>query len=93
MLVHTPSAELKVLGTQFNVDALFESTRLTVNKGRVRLKRLTDGREVDVTAKYEVTASMEDQDGLPLSARRRAVSVWKSALRTDVIRGKWLSDH
>ena len=93
MLVHTPSAELKVLGTQFNVDALFESTRLTVNKGRVRLKRLTDGREVDVTAKYEVTASMEGQDGLPLSTRGRAVSVWKSALRTDVVRGKWLSDH
>lgn len=93
LLVHTPSAELMVLGTQFNVDALPDSTRLAVNKGRVRLKRLTDGREVDVPAKYEVTASMEDLNGLPLSARGRAVSIWKSDLGTDVVRGKWLSDH
>lgn len=93
MLVHTPVAELRVLGTQFNVDALPEATRLTVNEGRVRLKRLTDGREVDVPARNEVTASLEDQNGLPLSVRGRAVSVWKSDLRADVVRGKWLSDH
>ncbi|MGZ0171907.1 MAG: FecR domain-containing protein [Planctomycetales bacterium] len=93
MLVHTPSAELKVLGTQFNVDALPEATRLAVNEGRVRLKRLTDGKEIVVPAKHEVTASMEDQNGLPLNARARAVSVWKSDLREDVVRGKWLSDH
>ncbi len=93
MLVHTTTAELRVLGTQFNVDALPEATRLTVNEGRVRLKRLRDGREVDVPAKHEVTASLKDQNGLPLSVRGRAVSVWKSNLRVDVIRGKWLSDH
>lgn len=93
MLVHTPSAELKVLGTQFNVDALTESTRLAVNEGSVRLKRLTDGKEIVVPAKHAVTASMEDQNGLPLSARARAVSVWKSDLRTDVVLGKWRSDH
>lgn len=92
MLVHTPSAELKVLGTQFNVDALPDATRLAVNEGLVRLKRLTDGKEVDVPARHEVTASMEDLNGLPLSERGKAVSVWKSDLRTDVVRGKWISD-
>ncbi|GAB5405236.1 MAG: hypothetical protein Aurels2KO_34670 [Aureliella sp.] len=91
MLVHTPTAELKVLGTQFNVDAQPETTRLTVNEGRVRLKRLADGKEVDVPAEHEVTASLEEQTELPVSERGSAVSSWKSDLEADVVRGKWVS--
>jgi len=93
MLVYTPTAELKVVGTQFNVDALADSTRLAVNEGRVRLKRLVDGKEVDVPAHYEVRASMQDENGLLVNERSEAVSVWKSNLKKDVVCGKWVSDH
>lgn len=92
MLVYTSSAELKVLGTQFNVDALADATRLAVNAGRVRLTRLTDGKEVDVPARHAVMVSMQDPDGLPLKKQVDAVPTWKSDLKADVIRGKWASD-
>jgi len=93
MLVHTPTAELKIIGTQFNVDALADSTRLAVNEGRVRLKRLVDGKEVDVPAHHEVRASMQDENGMSVNERSEAVSVWKSDLKNDVVSGKWISDH
>ncbi len=92
MLVHTPSADLEVLGTQFNVVALPEATQLAVNEGRVRLKRLSDGKEVDVPARHEVTASISDVNGLSLSERGTAVSVWKSDLKADVVHGKWVPE-
>jgi hypothetical protein len=39
-----------VLGTQFNLDAEASATTLAVNKGLVRLTRLTDGKVVEVPA-------------------------------------------
>lgn len=91
MLVLTPSAQLNVLGTQFNVDAQSESTRLVVNKGRVRLKRNTDGKEVDVEAQHSITTSINKQDGLVPVQRAEAISGWKSDLEADVVHGKWVS--
>ena len=91
MLVHTPSAELTVLGTQFDVEAVSESTRLTVNEGQVRLKRLTDGKEVDVPAQQSLLASLEDQNGLLPGKRNTPVTVWQSDLGDDVVLGKWVS--
>ena len=92
LLIRTPSAELTVLGTQFDVETESESTRLTVNQGRVRLKRLTDGSEIDVPASQTILASLQDQDGLTPSARQTPVTVWQSDLRNDVVHGKWFSD-
>jgi len=91
MLVHTPSAELKILGTRFHVEARPETTRLTVHEGQVRLKRVTDGRTVDVPAQQSVTASLGDEDRLPLSVGQPPVTVWQSDLRADVICGQWNS--
>lgn len=91
LLVHTPSAELTVLGTQFNVETVSETTRLTVNQGRVRLKRLTDGKVVEVPAQQSVLASLENQNGLSPRKRNSPVTDWQSDLRKDVVRGKWLS--
>ena len=76
-----------VLGTQFDVETESESTRLTVNQGRVRLKRLTDGSEIDVPASQTILASLQDQDGLTPSARQTPVTVWQSDLRNDVVHG------
>lgn len=91
MLLYTPTAELKVLGTQFDVEAFPAATRLTVNEGHVRLVRLTDGAQVDVPAHQSVTASMDDQNFLSPRERGAPTSVWTSDLQTDVVYGKWIS--
>ena len=57
MLVHTRSAVLEVLGTQFEVEAAIASTMLNVSEGKVRVRRLTDGSTVDVPAKHRVIAA------------------------------------
>ena len=91
MLVLTPSAELNVLGTQFSVDAQSESTRLVVTEGRVRLKRNTDGKQVDVEAQHAITTSISQQDGLVPVQRADATPAWRSDLESDVVFGKWVS--
>jgi ferric-dicitrate binding protein FerR (iron transport regulator) len=68
MLIHTRSALLKVLGTRFDVDAGLTSTVLNVGEGTVRVKRLSDGREVDVPAKHRVTADA-DQELTPVGSK------------------------
>ncbi len=50
LLIHTPGAEMQVLGTQLAVSADNEVSELGVRRGRVVLKRLTDGASVDVVA-------------------------------------------
>ena len=89
MLIHTPCALLKVLGTQFDVEAGLTSTILNVSEGKVRVKRLSDGSEVDVPAKHRVIAS----DGREMTPQRVPDSVhdWKSDLHLgpDDTYGKW----
>ena len=89
MLIHTRSALLKVLGTRFDVEADLASTVLTVSEGKVRFKRLSDGREVDVPAKHHVTTDTADE--LTPTLLQSSVAVWKSQLQ---LRrggyGKWL---
>ncbi|MDG1873493.1 MAG: FecR family protein [Mariniblastus sp.] len=92
LLVYTEAAELKVLGTQFNVEANTEATNLVVNEGLVRLKRLTDGKQVEVPAHQSVMASLEDQNGLSPSQREAPLTVWQSDLRSDVVHGMWVSN-
>ena len=78
MLIHTPSALLEVLGTQFDVEARLDSTRLNVTEGKVRVRRLSDGREVDVPAKHRVIA--EGDGDLALQRLPESVNHWKSQL-------------
>jgi len=70
MLIHTPSTLLEVLGTQFNVEARLASTTLTVTEGAVRMRRLSDRREVDVPAKHRVIAE-GDGDLAPQGCQNR----------------------
>ena len=89
MLIHTPSTLLKVLGTQFDIEASQTSTMLTVAEGEVRVRRLSDGREVDVPARHRVIA--EGGGDLMAQPVPESVSHWKSLLH---LRpggyGKWL---
>ncbi|MEO2032212.1 MAG: FecR family protein [Planctomycetaceae bacterium] len=89
MLIHTRSALLMVLGTQFDVEAGLTSTVLNVSKGSVRVKRLSDGSEVDVPAKHRVIAGADRE----LTPERIPDSVhyWKTQLDrgSEDIFGKW----
>ncbi len=90
MLIHTPSAVLRVLGTQFDVEAELDSTAIHVSEGRVQVRRLSDGRTVEVPAKHRVVTSSDgDMSAAPVPD---AVYDWKSRLHlgpTDPY-GKWL---
>ncbi len=90
MLIHTRSAMLEVLGTQFKVEAGLTSTMLNVNEGKVRVKRLSDGNTVDVLAKHRLIATA-DQDMSPVAVPD-SVSQWKSQLQLGPATGlgKWL---
>jgi len=59
MLIHTPSAVLTVIGTQLEVEAGPESTRLYVREGKVRVRRVHDGVTVDVAANHRVVAAAD----------------------------------
>jgi hypothetical protein len=89
MLIHTPSTLLEVLGTQFDVEASLASTMLNVTEGKVRVRRLSDGREVDVPAKHRVIA--EGDGDLTPQPVPESVNHWKSQLHLRPgCYGKWL---
>ena len=93
MLIHTPSALLEVLGTQFDVEASMASTMLNVSEGKVRLKRLGDGREVDVPEKHRVIA--EGDGAMTPELVPDSIHHWKSQLNLGQAKawgnyGKWL---
>lgn len=89
MLVHTRSAMLEVLGTQFEVEAGPSSTVLDVSQGVVRLKRLSDGNTVDVPARHRAIADADRDVAAVLVPD--SVSHWKSQLHRgpDGTQGKW----
>ena len=89
MLIHTPSTLLKVLGTQFDVEASMGCTVLNVTEVKVRMRQLTDGREVDVPAKHRVIA--EGGGELTLQSVSESVNHWNSQLHLRPgSYGKWL---
>ena len=59
MLIHTPAAVLEVIGTQFDVEAEAESTMLYVREGKVQVRRVGDGKTVDVPAGHRVVATAD----------------------------------
>lgn len=58
MVLETPTAEVKVLGTTFLLAATPTASRVEVSEGRVRMTRLSDGASVDVSAaRYAVATA------------------------------------
>ncbi len=89
MLVHTQTAMLEVLGTEFEVESKVDTTSLNVTEGKVRLQRLSDGQTVDVPANQRVLTS----EGVKLSSQPIPdfTSQWKSRLNQPYgVFGKWL---
>lgn len=89
MLIHTRSAVLKVLGTRFEVEAEMDSTALHVSEGQVQVRRLSDGRTIEVPARHRVVTSFDgDLSAAPIPDVEHD---WKSRLHlgpTDLY-GKW----
>lgn len=65
-IVTTPRAEITLLGTTLRVQATQGATRVDVEKGRVRVTRLSDGKSVELRAGMLATV----QEGLPFEAAR-----------------------
>ena len=90
MLVRTRSALFEVMGTRFSVDAELSSSTLTVNEGKVRATRLSDGRTVEVAAKHRVVAAL-DCELIP-EKMPGTVTLWQSHLENGRKRnhGEWM---
>ena len=87
--LQTPSAEVEVLGTQFNVTADDSATRLAVHEGLVRVTRLADGKTRDVPADHHVVAALERKTNFDALPRGESVRSWKCDLQHDVCQGYW----
>ncbi|MEM7477035.1 MAG: FecR family protein [Planctomycetota bacterium] len=89
MLIHTRSAKLEVLGTQFNVEAGLSSTILDVNEGEVQLTRTVDKESVHVSAQQRAVASIEHV--LQPKQSPNFVETWQSHLELgpEETFGKW----
>jgi ferric-dicitrate binding protein FerR (iron transport regulator) len=81
MVVRTSEGEARVLGTKFTLSASTGSTRLDVEKGKVRLTRTSDGASADVAADQTAVAG----SGAAPVAKPTAAAVLKMAP------GTWLS--
>ncbi len=72
LVIATPQAEVKVLGTRLTVGVGPGSTRVEVSEGRVRVTRQPDGASIELTAGLHAVAS----PGVPLAARPRERVIW-----------------
>ena len=91
LLVHTSTADLEVLGTQFNVFAQPARTELVVHEGLVRLQRSSDRKALDVAAKHRAVASLTATDTFTSEPRGPQLATWQSRLDSDanVRHGSW----
>ncbi len=91
--VRTPTAIVEVLGTVFSLDAVPQRTGLSVAQGRVRLRRLVDGREVEVSAEQQVAASLVSTDALVPREMKAPPARWTLGLATEPHRltGTWIA--
>lgn len=91
MLLMTPSAEARVLGTQFNISTDDLTTRVIVNEGLVEVERLADGSVQQVPENHLIVAALEVETDFKSVLRREFVDVWKSNLPHDRRYGEWRS--
>ena len=59
LIIRTATAEVEVLGTEFSLSADTRQTAVSVEKGTVRMRRLADGRTVDIAGQQTAIASLE----------------------------------
>ena len=68
MIIATPQARARVVGTRFTLTVMTNSTRLDVTEGKVRFTRLSDEKLVEVsTGHYAVAAGDYELASLPFT--------------------------
>lgn len=89
MLIYTPTAMLTVVGTTFEVEVGQAVTALNVSEGEVRVKRLSDGRSIDVPANHRAIAAADRE--LSREEVPDPIDRWKSQLPLgpEGTYGKW----
>ena len=90
MVIHTPEADLHVLGTAFSVEVGPSSTALCVNEGRVRVTRLADGSSAEVPAGHRAVASPDPGSTLKVVPRSAPTAEWRGRLPDGTIHGTWV---
>ena len=90
MLIHTRSAILEIVGTSFDIDADLAATALNVTEGKVRVKRRSDGKLVDVSAQHQLIAAADKE--LSVSQIPKISHQWQSRLQDGPrrVHGRWL---
>ena len=90
MLIHTRSAILEIVGTSFDIDADLAATALNVTEGKVRVKRRSDGKLVEVPAQHQVIAAADKE--LSVSQIPKISHQWQSRLQDGPrrVHGRWL---
>jgi ferric-dicitrate binding protein FerR (iron transport regulator) len=92
LLIHTSTANLEVLGTQFDLVAEPSSMDLSVAEGCVRVTRLMDGSVADVPAEHQIRASADVHQEFSVQPRSASVATWQSNLPEGAIHGQWLPE-
>lgn len=88
LVLSSATAELKVFGTRFSVDAGPMQTILAVREGLVRLKRLTDGRIIEVPADHRAVVQANQVVDLTVTRLPVETFTWKSDIDHDIAFGK-----
>jgi hypothetical protein len=77
MRIVTPTAEIEVLGTVLSVRSEDFETGLSVDEGRVRFRRLSDGEQIDVPARHQTSASLDFEGRLVLEKSSVPDTTWQ----------------
>jgi ferric-dicitrate binding protein FerR (iron transport regulator) len=92
LLVRTPTAEVEVLGTVFDMSSEANETTLNVETGSVKLRRLADGKTVAVNSRQSVVASLAATQLTP-AATKAAPLQWRQTFDqapAPAKQGRWL---
>ena len=87
----TATAELEVLGTQFDVIVADTQTKVTVCEGLVGVKRLTDGAFAEVSEAHALVVTIEAQEQLVATPISAPLHAWVANLAKDKMHGEWVS--
>lgn len=90
MLIETPVAQAEVLGTTLSLYANPDSTEVAVQEGKVRVRRFSDGRWIDlVSGQCVVAAAESDLVPLPLAP---VSSLWEEDFE-EGLPCRWRAGH
>jgi ferric-dicitrate binding protein FerR (iron transport regulator) len=93
MLIRTPMAEVEVLGTRFYVSVQPGETAVSVEVGRVRMRRLADESLVDVAQGQTAVATLDVAKRMEVRPLPPAPVRWRQAFKkppSAIWQGEWV---